>query len=79
MNNDTYFYDPSNDHGLAHDPFKAILAPRVIGWSSSCNAKGQPSLSEKRVFGDQPMAGEFVYFVPLRIAITSAPVRNLSK
>jgi flavin reductase (DIM6/NTAB) family NADH-FMN oxidoreductase RutF len=51
MNNDTYFYDPSNDHGLAHDPFKAILAPRVIGWISSCNAKGQPNLAPYSFFG----------------------------
>ena len=27
------FYDTeSNAHGMAHDPFKAIVAPRPIGW-----------------------------------------------
>ena len=27
------FYDTSkNDHGLPHNPFKAIVAPRPIGW-----------------------------------------------
>ncbi|MBT6277507.1 MAG: flavin reductase family protein [Chromatiales bacterium] len=33
------YYDArENKHGLAHDPFKAIVAPRPIGWiGSQCN------------------------------------------
>ena len=26
------FYEPRLGHGLPHDPFKAIVAPRPIGW-----------------------------------------------
>lgn len=51
MNSDAYFYDPSGDHGLPHDPFKAILAPRLIGWISSCNAQGQVNLAPYSFFG----------------------------
>lgn len=47
----SYFYDPRVGHGLPHDPFKAILAPRVIGWISSCNAKGQANLAPYSFFG----------------------------
>ncbi|MDD1547822.1 Asp/Glu/hydantoin racemase, partial [Bradyrhizobium sp. WBAH41] len=32
---DLYFYEPSKGHGLKHDPFNAIIAPRPIGWISS--------------------------------------------
>ena len=30
-----YFYEPGNGHGLPHDPFNAIVAPRPIGWVST--------------------------------------------
>ena len=29
------FYNPESGHKLAHNPFKAIVAPRPIGWISS--------------------------------------------
>ena len=29
------FYNPKDGHGLAHNPFKAIVAPRPIGWIST--------------------------------------------
>jgi flavin reductase (DIM6/NTAB) family NADH-FMN oxidoreductase RutF len=35
MSQDRYFYEPRLGHGLAHDPFNAIVAPRPIGWVSS--------------------------------------------
>lgn len=35
-----YFYQPSAGHGLAHDPFATIVAPRPIGWISSRSASG---------------------------------------
>ncbi|MFT5177818.1 MAG: hypothetical protein ACI90R_000864, partial [Alteromonas macleodii] len=31
----THFYQPKEGHGLAHDPFNAIIAPRPIGWIST--------------------------------------------
>ncbi len=39
------FYDArKNDHGLPHDPVKAIIAPRPIGWITSMSAKGEINL-----------------------------------
>jgi flavin reductase (DIM6/NTAB) family NADH-FMN oxidoreductase RutF len=51
MTPSVYFYDPREGHGLPHDPFKAILAPRVIGWISTCNAIGQANLAPYSFFG----------------------------
>jgi flavin reductase (DIM6/NTAB) family NADH-FMN oxidoreductase RutF len=45
------FYDAvKNDHGLLHDPFKAIVAPRPIGWVTSMNAKGDINLAPYSFF-----------------------------
>ena len=45
------FYNPrSGDHGLRHDPFKAIVAPRPIGWISSVDAEGRPNLAPYSFF-----------------------------
>jgi flavin reductase (DIM6/NTAB) family NADH-FMN oxidoreductase RutF len=48
---DVYFYDPAKGHGLKHDPFKAIVAPRLIGWISSRSASGQLNLAPYSFFG----------------------------
>jgi len=37
---DTHFYEPKDGHRLPHDPFKAIVAPRPIGWISTVDAEG---------------------------------------
>ena len=34
------FYRPAEGHGLPHSPFKAIVAPRPIGWISTRGAMG---------------------------------------
>ena len=35
------FYDAiENRHGLPHDPLKALLAPRPIGWISTVSNAG---------------------------------------
>ena len=39
-----HFYEPAKGHGLPHDPFKAIVAPRPIGWISSRDAEGRVNL-----------------------------------
>ena len=45
------FYHPmSGDHGLPFDPFKAIVAPRPIGWISSLDAQGRPNLAPYSFF-----------------------------
>ena len=35
MSTETHFYEPHAGHGLAHDPFNAIVGPRPIGWIST--------------------------------------------
>ncbi|HKT91345.1 MAG TPA: flavin reductase family protein, partial [Paraburkholderia sp.] len=47
----TYFYDPAQGHGLPHDPFKAIVAPRMIGWISSRAHSGVLNLAPYSFFG----------------------------
>ncbi|MGD9925614.1 MAG: flavin reductase family protein [Pseudorhodoplanes sp.] len=45
------FYDArTNDHGLPHDPFKAIVAPRPIGWITSISAAGEVNLAPYSFF-----------------------------
>jgi flavin reductase (DIM6/NTAB) family NADH-FMN oxidoreductase RutF len=45
------FYDAiKNDHGLRYDPFKAIVAPRPIGWVASMSAKGEINLAPYSYF-----------------------------
>ena len=45
------FYDAIlNDHGLPHDPIKAIVAPRPVGWISAMSAKGEVNLSPYSFF-----------------------------
>ena len=40
------FYETAaNAHGLPHDPFKAIVTPRPIGWITAMSARGEVNLS----------------------------------
>ena len=58
MTPDALFYDTAeNAHGLRHDPFKAIVAPRPIGWIGTKAADGRRNLSPYSFFNaisDQP-------------------------
>lgn len=45
-----YFYEPSKGHGLPHNPFKAIVAPRPIGWISSLDKQGRVNLAPYSFF-----------------------------
>jgi len=45
-----HFYEPAHGHGLPHDPFKAIVAPRPIGWISTCDASGRANLAPYSFF-----------------------------
>lgn len=47
---DLHYYEPSNGHGLKHDPFNAIIAPRPIGWISSKDATGHVNLAPYSFF-----------------------------
>jgi len=47
---DLHYYEPKNGHGLRHDPFNAIVAPRPIGWISSRGANGNVNLAPYSFF-----------------------------
>jgi flavin reductase (DIM6/NTAB) family NADH-FMN oxidoreductase RutF len=44
------FYQPKSGHGLPHDPFKAIIAPRPIGWISTIDPQGRYNLAPYSFF-----------------------------
>ncbi len=44
------FYRPEDGHGLAHNPFNAIVTPRPIGWISTRGADGQDNLAPYSFF-----------------------------
>lgn len=45
------FYETSkNDHGLPFNPFKAIVAPRPIGWISTLDSEGRANLAPYSFF-----------------------------
>ena len=56
---DLHSYEPRNGHGLKHDPFNAIVAPRPIGWISSRDAKGNLNLAPYSFFNG------FAYHPPI--------------
>ena len=47
---DVHYYEPAQGHGLRHDPFNAIIAPRPIGWISTCSSKGRFNLAPYSFF-----------------------------
>ena len=45
------FYRPEIDnHGLPHNPFKAIVAPRPVGWISTLDQDGNANLAPYSFF-----------------------------
>lgn len=45
------FYEPHlRNHGLRHDPFKALVVPRPIGWIGTLDADGRPNLAPYSFF-----------------------------
>lgn len=47
---DRHFYEPAQGHGLPHDPFKSIVAPRPIGWVATLDAAGKRNLAPYSFF-----------------------------
>jgi len=46
------FFEPGHhsDVGLSHNPFKALIMPRPIGWISTCDRQGRPNLAPYSFF-----------------------------
>lgn len=56
------FYRPTDGHGLPHDPFKAIVAPRPIGWITALSAKGEVNLAPYSYFNAVSSSPPMVVF-----------------
>lgn len=50
MSDGFHFYEPSNGHGLPHDPFNAIVGPRPIGWIATHDGAGHFNLAPYSFF-----------------------------
>jgi flavin reductase (DIM6/NTAB) family NADH-FMN oxidoreductase RutF len=56
-------YDPRTEpHGLAHNPWLALVAPRPIGWISSVSASGVANLAPYSFFNAMSIDPPFVAF-----------------
>ena len=44
------FYNPEIGHNLPHDPFKAIISPRPIGWISTTDKEKNVNLAPYSFF-----------------------------
>lgn len=56
------FYEPNQGHGLPHDPFKAIVAPRPIGWISTISNSGAVNLAPYSYFNAISSRPQMVMF-----------------
>jgi flavin reductase (DIM6/NTAB) family NADH-FMN oxidoreductase RutF len=58
------FYEPAkrDRNVLPHDPFKAIVAPRPIGWITSISAKGEVNLAPYSYFNGVNSRANLVMF-----------------
>lgn len=61
MTPEFHFYEPRLGHGLAHNPFYAIMGPRMIGWIATRSRDGVDNLAPYSFFGaysvDPPIIG----------------------
>lgn len=61
MTSEFHFYEPRLGHGLAHNPFYAIMGPRMIGWIATRSSAGVDNLAPYSFFGaysvDPPIIG----------------------
>lgn len=67
--NKALFYQAHEHHGLAHNPFKAIVAPRPIGWISTLDKNGTPNLAPYSFFNG-------VCDAPLMVMFSSAGMKD---
>lgn len=57
------FYETrSNAHGLRHDPFKALMVPRPIGWISTVSKEGVCNLAPYSFFNAMSEKPAYVVF-----------------
>lgn len=56
------FYRTDQKHGLPHNPFNSIVAPRPIGWISTLDREGRPNLAPYSFFNAVSYAPPQVIF-----------------
>src|SRR6516164_6168608 len=57
------YYEPEkNDHGLRHNPLKACVVPRPIGWITTMSAAGEVNLAPYSFFNLLSYDPAFVLF-----------------
>ena len=62
------FYRPEEGHGLPHNPFNAVVAPRPIGWISTRGADGAENLAPYSFFNA-------VAYVPPQVMFASTSAK----
>jgi flavin reductase (DIM6/NTAB) family NADH-FMN oxidoreductase RutF len=62
------FYRPAEGHGLPHNPFNAIVAPRPIGWIATRGADGAENLAPYSFFNA-------VAYVPPQVMFSSTSAK----
>ena len=67
-----HFYEPSKGHGLKHDPFNSIIAPRPIGWISTRAKDGTLNLAPYSFFNG------FNYIPPI-IGFSSTSLKDTAR
>ena len=63
------FYEPKTGHGLPHNPFNAIVAPRPIGWISTRGRDGSDNLAPYSFFNA-------VAYVPPQVMFASTSAKE---
>ncbi|MEL6783497.1 MAG: flavin reductase family protein, partial [Pseudomonadota bacterium] len=70
------FYRADQPHGLAHDPFKAIVAPRPIGWISTLDRAGRPNLAPYSFFNGVCDMPKIIMFASAGMKDSAANARD---
>ena len=63
------FYRPEDGHGLPHNPFNAVVAPRPIGWISTRAPDGSENLAPYSFFNA-------VAYVPPQVMFASTSAKD---
>ena len=71
-----YYETIENKHGLKHDPFKAIVGPRPIGWISTISRDGICNIGPYSFFN---AVGEKPHYVMFSSAGRKDSLRNIEE
>ena len=71
------FYDTdANKHGMKHDPFKALVVPRPIGWISTISNEGVANIAPYSFFNAM---GEKPHYVAFSSAGMKDSLKNINQ